>query len=261
MEHDQQLIPEAEHVLHLWQPLTFTVDEDYDYLRKKWYQRFGSVLFRGIVTVILAVYNTLTLGMKVDGRKNLKLLKGQGAVAVCNHVHPMDCTMVDNALLSKRVYYVTLDTNFRIPVVRHIIRWLGAVPMSRSPKQIRALFSQMGEAMAQGAVVQVYPEGVLIPYDSTLRSFRNGAFRLAVDSGVPVLPMVITQEPPKGFFRLYKRKPCLHLHILPPIRPDETLPRREAVAALHTACRAAMEGRLSQAKNCPTDSNNFSKNT
>lgn len=248
MAREPQLIPEEEHVLHMWEPLDFAVEDDYDYQRNRWYQRLGSLLFRGIVTGILAVYNTLTLGMKVDGRENLALLKGQGAVAVCNHVHPMDCTMVDNALLSRRVYYVTLDTNFRIPLVRHIIRWLGAVPLSRSPRQIRELFSQMGEAMARGAVVQVYPEGVLIPYDTTLRHFRNGAFRLAVESGVPVLPMVITQEPPRGLFRLYKRKPCLHMHILPPVCPDTTLTRREAVAALHTACRAAMEARLNGEK-------------
>lgn len=248
MAREPQLIPEEEHVLHMWEPLDFAVEDDYDYQRNRWYQRLGSLLFRGIVTGILAVYNTLTLGMKVDGRENLALLKGQGAVAVCNHVHPMDCTMVDNALLSRRVYYVTLDTNFRIPLVRHIIRWLGAVPLSRSPRQIRALFSQMGEAMARGAVVQVYPEGVLIPYDTTLRHFRNGAFRLAVESGVPVLPMVITQEPPRGLFRLYKRKPCLHMHILPPVCPDASLTRREAVAALHTACRTAMEARLNGEK-------------
>lgn len=255
MANEPRQIPAEEHQLHMWEPLKFEIPEDYDYQRRAWYKRLGSILFRGIVTIILAVYNYLALGVHIEGRENVRALKGRGAVAVCNHVHPMDCTLVDNAVLPKRVYYVTLDTNFRIPLVRHIIRWLGGVPMSRSPRQILTLFSQMEEAMARGAVVQVYPEGVLVPYDGQLRNFHNGAFRMAVEAGVPVLPMVITQEPPRGFFRLYKRKPCLRLHILPPVEADPGLTRREAIAWLNNAARSAMTACLENAKT----SGNFEK--
>ncbi len=244
MTPEENRLPEAERVLHMWEPLPYSVEAGYDYLRPRWHQRLGTGIFRGVVTLILAAYLRLAFGFRVKGRENLRALGAGGAVAVCNHVHPMDCTMVDRALLGRRVYYLTLDSNFRIPVVRHIIRWLGAVPVSRSPEQIRAMFAAMESGLSGGAVVQVYPEGVLIPYHRELGSFRNGAFRMAVDSRVPVLPMVIRQQPPEGLYRLYKRKPCLHLEILPPVYPDLSLPRREAVATLNRTCRAQMEARL-----------------
>lgn len=237
---------EEEHVLHMWEPLSFSVGQDYDYRRQRLLCRFGSGLLRCLVFVLLSVYNSVTLGMKIDGKENLKALKGRGAVTVCNHIHPMDCTMIDLAVFPRRIHYVTLDTNFRIPLVRHLIRWLGAVPLSHSPHQIAQLFEAMGEAMDDGVLVQVYPEGVLIPYSPALRKFKGGAFRLAADHGAPVVPMVITQEPPAGLFRLYKKKPCLHLHILPAIDPDPTLSRRAAAAALRDQCIQAMEARMKQ---------------
>lgn len=236
----EEQISEDPHVLHMWQPFSFRVGPAYDYCRNRWWKRLGDGLFRGIVQGILWAYNGLALGFRVTGRAHLREVKGRGAVTVCNHVHPMDCTMVDLAVFPRRIHYMTLDTNFRIPVVRHLIRWLGAVPLSQSPRQIGALFQAMGQELDTGALVQIYPEGVLIPYDDTLRTFKGGAFRLAADNGVSVVPMVIVQEPPRGLLRLYKRKPCLHLCILPPIAPEPNLPPREAARILQARCREAM---------------------
>ncbi len=233
--------PEEEHVLHMWQPLDFQIDGNYDYLRDEPLQRLVSGLFRMLVHLILTVYNWVTLGFRIDGWENLAALEGQGAVSVCNHIHPMDCTMVDRALFPRSTYFITLESNFRIPVVRHLIRWLGGVPLSRSPRQIHTLFSQMEAAVKAGSVVQIYPEGVLIPYDDHLRAFRGGAFRLAARCGAPLLPMVITQHTPRGLFRLYKRKPCLRLHILPPLWPDQTMHMRDAAAQLQRESFAAMQ--------------------
>lgn len=76
-------------------------------------------------------------------------------MTVYNHIPSMDCTMIDLAVFSKRIHYVTLDTNFHIPLVRHLIRWLGTVPLSHSPHQITQLFEAMGKAMDDGVLVQV----------------------------------------------------------------------------------------------------------
>ncbi len=236
-------IPDEDgHVIHMWQPFSFTVEDDYRYRPRGFLTRLGRGLFRCFAMVLLRILDTAMLGLKIDGRENLDALEG-GAVTVCNHVHPLDCTMIGLALFPRELYYVSLASNFQIPLVRHIIRWLGAVPISKSPHQIGRLFDEMGKAMAEGALVQIYPEGVLIPYDKALRKFKSGAFRLAADNGVSVVPMVITQEKPRGTF-FWKRKPCLHLHILPPIAPDPGLAPREAANDLRQRCLAAMQARL-----------------
>ena len=231
---------EDEHVLHLPEPFAFSVAEGYDYLRDRWYKRVVSFLLRVIAILVLVPLNFIVFGFRVYGRKNLKLLKKRGAVTVCNHIHPLDCTMIYLSLWNRRGYFVSLDTNFKIPIARHLIRGFGGVPISKNPHQIKKLFGVMGKALSRGNYVQIYPEGVLIPYCRTLRKFHPGAFRLAADSGAPILPMVLTLERPRALFSWYKRKRCLRLHILSPIEPDLTLEKRECTAKLQRDCLEAM---------------------
>ena len=233
-----------EHVFHMWEPLKFETKAGYDYCRKAWYLRALTAVVRTFAFVVLQIYERLFLGYRVVGRENLKPLRRKGAVTVCNHVHPLDCTMVDLALYPKRTYYLTLESNFRIPGIRHLIRVLGGVPLPRQPKRMLEMFRAMGEAADNGAVVHIYPEGVLIPYCETLRPFKNGAFRFVAQKQLPVVPMVITQRQPNGLYRLFKRKPCLTLNILPVQMPDGAMKPKAAAAALASECRIAMQHRM-----------------
>ena len=240
----QDALDEDEHVLKLWQPFDFTVEKGYDYRRLSPLSYGATVLVRAVATVILTIFNRAVYGFRITGRKNLKPLGKSGAVAVCNHIHPMDCTMIDMALWKKRMYYVTLESNFRIPLARHAIRVLGGVPLSPRPHIMGEMFAEMGKAVEDGSVVQIYPEGVLRPYYKGLRTFKNGAFRLAADHNVPVIPMVLVQKQPRGLHKLLKRKPCLELHILPLLYQKEELNRHENTRWLKEQAIACMNEAL-----------------
>ena len=58
--------------------------------------------------------------------------------------------------------------------------------------------------------------------------------------------MVLTQEAPTGILKLYKKKPCLHLHILPALRPDPALLPRAAANRLREQCLQVMQEHLEQ---------------
>ena len=150
---------------------------------------------------------------------------------------------MEQALWKERTYFITLASNFKIPLVRHLIRILGGVPLPTDVQTTAEMFSEMGKALKKGACVQIYPEGILLPYCRGLRPFRRGAFYLAEENQVPVLPMVITFHSPTGIRRIYKRKPCLHLHILPPLWPDPALPKRQQIKDLQERCFYSMHKR------------------
>ena len=120
---------EAERVFHMWEPLRFETVEGYDYQRKGLLPSTGNALLRIFVDLILSVFDKIAFGFRIEGQENLKLLGKRGAVTICNHLHPLDCSMVDLAVRRRRIYYITLEANFRIPVIRHLIRILGAVPL------------------------------------------------------------------------------------------------------------------------------------
>ena len=166
--------PQDEHVVHMWEPLHFSVKSGYDYLRKgkgatRLYRTLHAAVY-GLFTVICKVF----LGLRTEGRENIRSIEKTGAVTIMNHVNLIDCVMAGLALPGRRIYFVSLESNFRIPVICSVIRALGAVPLSKDHKLIYEMFSAMKTALDDGDIVHMYPEGVLIPYCSRLRAFKPG---------------------------------------------------------------------------------------
>ena len=237
-----------ENVLHMWEPFDFKVKSGYDYLRKSVPKTVAYYIVHAIIFVILEFMNRVFWGFKIEGKENLKSIKGMGAVSIMNHVHPMDCTMAGIAAGMRRMYYVSLESNFRIPVVRHIIKVCGAVPLSKEPSLIKEMFYNMAAAMEDGCLVQIYPEGVLIPYYKGIRTFKQGAFRLAADTNRPILMMALIQRERRGLWRVLKRKPCFTLKFLPPVYPDATNEKHEETKRLMEYCEEKMREAVQPAR-------------
>lgn len=235
--------PKDEHIVHLPEPFKFEIGADYDYLRRGTLKTLGYCTGKFLADIVINVFARACFGLKVEGLKNLTQIKG-GAVVLCNHVHPCDCTFIDIMLPLKRVYYVTLESNFKIPVARHLMRNLGGIPLPKNVGKMRRFKKAVDDALQNGDIVCIYPEGVLYPYYAQgLREFRDGAFRIAADNNVPIVPMVITFREPKGAYRLYKAYPCVTLSVLPPVYPkeNEKLPAKK----LKEECYKAMSDRVS----------------
>lgn len=232
-----------EHVVQMPHWGSFSTPKGYDYLRLGGWSTFGYWAFRMVLDIAAWIVTRFVLGLKVCGRKNLRKLQG-GFVSVANHVQTLDCGMVLQALAGHRVYYVSLESNFALAWLGKIIRWAGAVPLPTKPAQLFEQVHAMGEALRRGDVVHVYPEGALVPYCDHLRPFGTGAFNLAVRNHVPVVPMAICQRARRGLWRILKRRPCFTLRILPPLYPNESLRRVDAVQDLAERCWQQMNAAL-----------------
>ena len=244
-DNDFEEIEETEHILHMWEPLSFETYEGYKYRHTSLIFRFFSSLLHALVYLILIIFNALAFGFTVKGKKKLYELSNQGFVTISNHVHPMDCTMVGVAMGARRMNYITLESNFRIPVIRHIIKLLGGVPLSKKPHEMTEMFAEMKNAISDGECVHVYPETVMHPYyDKLTRKFQDGAFRLAYDARSPVVPLVFTFHEPFGIFKLYKRKPIIRLSVLDPVYPDYTGTRQECITRLKNKCKSEMNDEI-----------------
>jgi len=184
-------------------------------------------------------------GLKVVGRENLISASGP-IITVSNHVAALDCGMIASAQLGRRFAFTSLASNFRLPVAGFFVRHLGCVPVpSRGNDEERAVFAaavaerlRWVDARGRGWVVHFFPEGALRPYSAELGEFRHGAFTVACQNNVPVVPVVITWHKAGPLRRLLRRKPRAVLTIHPPIHPLGPTPKdAQALAAL---CRAAM---------------------
>lgn len=230
-----------EHELHMWSPLHLNLDEKYDFLGEHPLYKLIYALLKPFAVLVFSILDPLLLGFRISGREHIRNLRGQGAISLCNHVHPLDCTMVGCAYYDRVQYFVTLQSNLEIPFIRHLVKGLGGIPIPRSYQKMPAFSQAVGKALKQGQVVQIYPEGVLRFYYPGIRKFKNGAFVYAYDNNVPLIPSVITYDNPAGLLRFIKRKPCLHMTVLPPVYPDITRNKREEVERLKRLCYQQMK--------------------
>lgn len=169
--------------------------------------------------------------LKFTGKANLKSVKG-GKITIANHVHVMDCTMIGLANFPHKTYFLSLMSNFNIPVINGIIRILNAIPIPNDLENKERFFLSINELLKNGKTLQIYPEASLWPYYDELREFKNGAFKFAVENNVPIIPMVFKFVKPTGFLKIFKKKPCIHLYILKPLYPDNKLSKEDAFIKL-----------------------------
>src|SRR6185369_9027122 len=116
-----------------------------------------------------------------------------------------------------------------------LVRLLGGVAVPLTPAGLPLFFSELQLFLAQGRMVHFFPEGELEPYHPGLRDFKQGAFHLAAQARVPVVPLSIRFTPPSRPRRLFSRKPTMVLVIGEPIVPATTDPRSDRRIRLQLA--------------------------
>lgn len=113
----------------------------------------------------------------------------EGPVVITpNHTSFMDPILV-TIPIRRALHYMALEPFFRIRGLGALMRWARAFPIQESepdgPAVRRAL-----RVLRQGEPLVIFPEGARSP-DGRLQAFRPGAFRLALATGAPVVPVTI----------------------------------------------------------------------
>jgi 1-acyl-sn-glycerol-3-phosphate acyltransferase len=107
---------------------------------------------------------------------------------VSNHTSNMDIPALLYAI-PRRIAFVAKQSLFRIPVVGTAIRLANFVPVDRSRRDaVLAVVKQVVEFIRAGTSFLVFPEGTR-SRDGRLQPFKHSAFLIAIQSGVPVVPV------------------------------------------------------------------------
>jgi 1-acyl-sn-glycerol-3-phosphate acyltransferase len=108
---------------------------------------------------------------------------------VANHSSFTDVFLL--ASLPWEMKFLSKKTIFRIPLLGWQMTIAGDVPIVRGDKaSVQSAMRQLRERLDRRLSVIFFPEGTR-SRDGSLGEFREGAFRLAIEAGVPVLPLAI----------------------------------------------------------------------
>lgn len=112
-----------------------------------------------------------------------------GAVLIApNHVSFMDPVLI-TIPIHRPLHYMTLEPFLRVRGLGPMIRWCRAFPV-REDEVDRPAVRTAIRVLRAGEPLVIFPEGGRSP-DGHLQPFRPGAFRIALQTGVPVVPVSI----------------------------------------------------------------------
>jgi len=194
------IIPTFAAALPIW-ALTGSVRES---------QNFASSVFGDYAAALIG------LRLQVKGEQNVWAKRP--AVFVFNHQSKAD-VIITAKLLRRDIAGVGKKELKQYPLIGQLLEYAGVVFIDRqnSASAIEAMTPLVDAMRFEGKSVVIAPEGTRT-LSPRLGPFKKGAFHLAMQAGVPVVPIVIHNSidvAPKGDFIF--RSATVDVEVLPPI--------------------------------------------
>lgn len=134
--------------------------------------------------------------VEVRGREHVP---AGGPVLLCvNHPNNLIDSLLLGAVLPRKVHYLGTAALFRNPIMARFLRMAGVIPVRRREDDPTALpsvdrnaetFAACREALADGRLIGIYPEGTTHA-EARVQRIKTGAARIALDYGRPDLALV-----------------------------------------------------------------------
>jgi len=175
----------------------------------KWHRRVSRVW----MTFFL---NLIACPVKVKGARYFE--KGKNYVVACNHNSLMDIP-ITTPFMPNANKTIAKTTFAYVPIFGWIYAAGSILVNRKSEKSRRDSFKKMKWALDIGLDMVIYPEGTRNITNDPLKSFYDGAFKLAVDTGKPIMPALLFNTrkvlPTDKVFYVNPHK--IEMHFLPPV--------------------------------------------
>jgi 1-acyl-sn-glycerol-3-phosphate acyltransferase len=110
-------------------------------------------------------------------------------VVVANHESTADPFLLCSLPFDMR--WIAKEELFKLPVLGWMMKFGGDIPLRRGERDsVKQMMDEAKRTLAAGMPIMIFPEGTRSA-DGALLPFKDGAFQLAIEAGVPVLPLAI----------------------------------------------------------------------
>lgn len=150
--------------------------------------------FYAVLHFLLILPVRLLFRVRVRGGKNEPKRK-EGPYLVCsNHQSVLDPVFICAATHHQQPHFMAKAELFRVPVLGHLVRWLGAYPVARGKNDVGAVKHTV-DLLKRGRSVGMFPQGTRcagrLPAECPIKS---GIALVAAHAEVQVLPVHIKMK-------------------------------------------------------------------
>lgn len=177
---------------------------------------------------------------EVHGQEHID--RSKPYIYIFNHRSFIDAPVIP-MVIPQEVRAIGKKELSKIPIFGAVIGKV-AVWVDRSDAESRRIsLEKLVRFLNQGSSIVVAPEGTRNDTEETLLSFQKGAFRLSIETGIPILPMAVI-----GADQIMKRGSLLlspgkvKVYFSAPINPPTT--SEDAVNELTEKCRNRLDAMI-----------------
>lgn len=186
--------------------------------------------------------------LRVEGRD--RLAPGQPFVMVSNHQSAADILAIFG--LRRHFKWVAKKEAFRPPFIGWNMRMNDYVEIDRGDRRsAERMLDRCARHLERGSPVMMFPEGTR-SRDGRIRRFKHGAFTLASETGVPVVPIVVegTRDALPKRSLVLRGRGRFSVRVLEPLDPADF---GSDAAALRRATRHRIATALAELRGVPVD--------
>ena len=172
-------------------------------LKEKWYPYFF------VLARIWAKANLFAAGFYYRVQQEQKLEKGKSYMFVANHTSMADI-MLMLAVVKNPFVFVGKVELVKIPLFGFFYKRTCILVDRKSSRSKMEVFNRAQKRINQGLSICIFPEGG-VPHDESilLDEFKDGAFRLAIEHGLPIVPITFADNKKRFSYTFFSGSPGL----------------------------------------------------
>jgi 1-acyl-sn-glycerol-3-phosphate acyltransferase len=156
--------------------------------------------------------------IQLEGKEKVK--GGTTFIIISNHQSVLDILLLNNLCL--RFKWISKIENTRVPFIGWYLWMAGYLTVDRGDSESKEeMLEKAYRCLKDGTSLMIFPEGTRSP-DRKLGIFKRGAFQLALNSNLPILPVLIDGTggilPKHGL--IFKGGHRIKIQVLDPVYPE-----------------------------------------
>ena len=209
-------------------------------LKEKWYPYFF------VMARIWAKSILYTSGFYYKVTQDQQLDSNSSYMFVANHTSMTDI-MLMLAVIPKPFVFVGKKELAKIPLFGFFYTRTCILVDRGNAKSRQAVFERAQKRINQGLSICIFPEGG-VPYDESivLDDFKDGAFRLAIEHNLPIVPLTFPDNKKRFSYTFFSGSPGImraHVHHFVPTS-GKSIESKTEIKALNEEVRTVILDKL-----------------